>query len=340
MNDNNDSEYKQQVSYLISCIDKHTLPRLDLVTAGKLIEEKKPRIRHVVYNKEEEKKKLLQLDEAQINSLYEEQMQREKVRREIELAKANAAKQAALERYDAWYPADKEIFKYWAIQRTWTISEGILLILRKNPKKDIIQKLLYEIKATLTSPSQKLFGTSIPPMLTHKFEEAYETAKRYIAAGDLFDPVSPLDFLKWAQERGYEIPPELLAALEEAGHRLMDWEPIAYKLKSLMDDATNRVKLVEEENKLLKKENEELKAQSPEILEEHHPLFSEELDAANIIQRMFIASKNDRFSKATSSKAIIRDLIDEFYSQFSESAKERIATVVNPNKAGGRPKES
>ena len=170
---NFDAEHKQQLLYLNECVDQYTLPTLGKVINGTLTQSKSiNKLSTKVYNKEEQKRKLLKLNKEEINKLYTEQKQKEN-------ARAEAQKQVELERYNAWYPANKEIFEYWARQKFWRIKEGILLILGKEPCEAALAKLQQDM---LSPP---YYPKSVPLALLATFEKIHNTATRYIQAGDL-----------------------------------------------------------------------------------------------------------------------------------------------------------
>ena len=256
---NFDAEHKQQLLYLNECVDGHKLPPLGKVVSGKLIAPKDIlKLYGKVYKKEEQKKKLLRLDKEEINKLYTEQKQKEQIR-------AEAQKQAELDHYNAWYPANKEIFEYWAIQKFWHINEAILLILGKEPCEAAFTKLQQDM---LSPP---YYPKSVPLVLLATFEKIYNTATRFIKTGDLHDPITPNSFLVWAKKMGYTIPPGLLDAINEFGIRMTDWEGKCKKTEQQLD------KLLSQVNEL-SSQSDILQNKLKEILEHNKILLSQSSD--------------------------------------------------------------
>jgi hypothetical protein len=80
-------------------------------------------------------------------------------------------------------------FEKWARRDTWHIAEGAMLILGLEP---------FEIKADWWPPRSPAPG----------FLDIYETARRSRRLTAKGQEVSPPDFLAWAREKKYPVPPE------------------------------------------------------------------------------------------------------------------------------------
>jgi len=90
-------------------------------------------------------------------------------------------------------PAD---FNKWARRDTWHIAEGAMLILGLEP---------FEIKADWYPPRPPAPG----------YLDIYETARRSRRLTAEGQEVSPPDFLAWAREKKYPVPPELEEAVNQ-----------------------------------------------------------------------------------------------------------------------------
>jgi hypothetical protein len=107
--------------------------------------------------------------------------------------------------------ANAEVFSHWAQIPQWKIDEALLLLMRRNPIYVGWEQIA---KAGSGSP------------FARKYAELRMIAIRHIGVpnGQLSDPVDPGVFLRWAQRYKKEVPPELLAAVQEYGHNVRDWQ--------------------------------------------------------------------------------------------------------------------
>lgn len=67
-----------------------------------------------------------------------------------------------------WNIFDDEVIRHWARQGHWSIVEGAVLLLEKNPCKSLIQKLI----------GQSYYN--LPADFINGFVEIYETVSRYV----------------------------------------------------------------------------------------------------------------------------------------------------------------
>jgi hypothetical protein len=307
---NFDAEHKQQLRYLNECVDQYTLPTLGKVINGTLTQSKSiNKLSTKVYDKEEQKRKLLKLNKEEINKLYTEQKQKEN-------ARAEAQKQVELERYNAWYPANKEIFEYWARQKFWRIEEGILLILGKEPCEATLTKLQQDM---LSPP---YYPKSSPLALFVEFEKIYNTAARYIHAGDLQNSITPVFFLSWVKKMGYSIPPELLDAINSFKEQMTDWEG-KYKetekqcnkllsqvneLSSTNNALKNKLAQTLEGNKTLSSQNTDLGESSKKNAKENQ-ILKERIEK---LEKEIAAMSLSTITKNTYLKLILGMAIDKY----------------------------
>lgn len=100
-------------------------------------------------------------------------------------------------------------FSYWSKQAYWTIHEGIVLMLGKEPNTITIQKL-------------KECDDNSPFLTSYKQIKAL--ADRYVTTKQLTDPVTPANFLIWARETGLNLPTELTEMATIFFNNTTDWE--------------------------------------------------------------------------------------------------------------------
>jgi hypothetical protein len=218
------------------------------------------------------------------------------------------------------YTAD---FNYWGRQPYWTIDEGILLILEKEPRKikwDDIQQFR-QISA-----------------FVKKFEEIRELARRYVACNQLSNSVIPGVFLAWASRMGFDLPEKLQEVVSALGIQITDWQTLHAQAIELLDQKDQVIKALQIMNEKLQSDYAELE-KNPHEMDEESDNYAPELDAANIVYRSIIKNLDENMSI----KEQATQLLNERYpTQFSDDAKIRIAMIVNTKKGkhGGRKRGS
>jgi hypothetical protein len=203
---------------------------------------------------------------------------------------------------------------FWSKQATWSIDEGILLILGKDPRKVYWANIKEYAESSLVK----------------KCIEMRETARRFIEAGQLNNPIPPGEFLTWSEKMGYKTPEQLLNLVNAFGIKIADWQTAYYESINHHLETIQLFMIIQNELDQSRLDYKEL-LENPHNMDETNPAYAEELDACNIIYRSIINSKNIELSF----KKQATTLLQKLYPHFSGEAKERIATVVN-NKKGKR----
>lgn len=150
-------------------------------------------------------------------------------------------------------------FDYWTKMSHWTLDEAIVLLFGKSPSV-VNEKSLAKHPAT-SSP------------FVREYERTKELANRAVAWGDLYDPVSPPLFVKWAQDKDLSVPEELAELVEARHDKIFDWK-LAYDQIQEMYDELHRQSL-------------EFRAKHGEFVESAHKVIDqykstiEDLRAAN-----------------------------------------------------------
>jgi hypothetical protein len=119
-------------------------------------------------------------------------------------------------------------FEYWSKMPRWTLDEATTLSLGKAPMVVDWEN----VKAYL--------GRS-------PFAEEYSRLRSLLhranAAGDLHDPTSPAEFIRWAERTGIDLPRQLLDAVRAAAGRIEDWRSLTVE----RDELRERVSRLQQE---------------------------------------------------------------------------------------------
>lgn len=255
-------------------------------------------------SKEEAKRELLKKPPKEIERLYNEVI-------------ANQISQNEDKEKKRYLNCDAD-FNYWGKQPYWTIDEGIILVLGKDPRK---------IQWNQVRPLVNISD------FAKKFEEMRELANRYLKCGQLTDKVAPGVFLAWAQRIGNEIPEKLLNVVNALGIQIADWQMLYQKMERLLDEKDKLIEALRGQNERIVAAYEELK-NNPFHMDEESNDYAPELDAANIIYRSVINNRDG----SVSFKEQASILLEKRYSNLSIEARKRIAIVVNTQQGrlGGR----
>lgn len=125
------------------------------------------------------------------------------------LKKDDQQRKAEIDRFEQAQPfnqpqafANAETFEYWAKMRSWTMDQALLLLFGRDPYQVSQEQIAQAVrKSTFATEYAKL--------------RALVRNHVGVADGQLSDPISPGDFLRWAQNYNTPIPPHLLSAVQK-----------------------------------------------------------------------------------------------------------------------------
>lgn len=218
------------------------------------------------------------------------------------------------------YAADAPL---WSKYAYWTLDEAILLLLGKDPGK---LKIEYINKVAINDAFRE------------KFNKIKEIAQRHIILNQLTNPPTPGEFLAWAERIFPEeiFLPVLKEMLVSSGVIIADWRGLYERQQKVLNQTNGLLDTYQSRLKMLEQEKEEFLEKTRDLIEPDHEYYSSELDIANMTQRWLI---NNPCTEG-SIKSWLENYLINSYPELSESARERISVMVNPNqkKLGGRPK--
>ena len=107
-------------------------------------------------------------------------------------------------------PSAEADLDYWSKMAHWSLDEAIALSFGKAPERVGLESL-----ANISS-------TESP--FVHEYQRTMELARRAIVWKQLFDPVLPTIFVKWAHENDISLPDELIAKVEARSGKHVDWQ--------------------------------------------------------------------------------------------------------------------
>ena len=147
---------------------------------------------------------LLQLPEEELDRRYKEQ---------LEKAAEEEKEKFEQEEKQRFYnlPIASADFIYWAKKADWRIDEAIALCFGKSP--EIVTR-------------QSLKNLANGSRLLADFEKIRDLADRAIKWQQLFEPVLPSLYLKWAKTIDLPVPKELEQAVEKYSKQWPDWKRI------------------------------------------------------------------------------------------------------------------
>jgi hypothetical protein len=216
-------------------------------------------------------------------------------------------------------------FDHWSKATYWTLDEAVALAFGKSP--DIVN----------WQNVQPLVNVSAFAKQFARVRDLVNRAKNW---QQLYDPALPGFFLAWARRNEIAVPEELVKAVEERGIVIADWKDSFEKLKeqydALLKDRDHIFAVCEK----LAAQRDELHARVGGLEEqaslwqfdESAESYPSELDVA---MQAWRAVSNQRNSTVTVKQQIVAWL-SKNYPKVSEEARERIATMCNWEKRGGR----
>lgn len=220
-------------------------------------------------------------------------------------------------------------FEHWSKAVYWTLDEALALAFGKSPE-------------TVT------WGNVQPYVnvshFARQFARVRDLAIRAKKWNQLFDPVMPGIFLAWARRMEIDLAQDLVKAVEARGIVVADWKDIHDQLRLQFDKLLeDRDKIAEVCRELIEERNA-LRARVAQLeqeaaawqFDESSENYPSELDIA--MQAWWAVSRN-RNSTGTVKQQLLAWL-ERNYPKLTEEAKERIATVCNWGKRGGRPAQS
>lgn len=143
-------------------------------------------------------------------------------------------------------------FTYWGKMAHWTIDEAIALSFGKSPS--VVTLAAMKVHA---GPDKD----GLPPSpFALEYLKRTELARRSLAWKELYDPIIPTLFLRWAQRMDMKPPDELVAAVEARGLQVLDWKDVYEKEKERHDESKKRVVELEEYARVAKEGLEKLGA--------------------------------------------------------------------------------
>ncbi len=220
-------------------------------------------------------------------------------------------------------------FGHWSKAVYWSLDEAIALSFGKAPEVVTWTKL------------ESFLGSSA---FARQYSRVRDLATRAKNWGQLYDPVVPGIYLAWARRVDVVVPAELVTAVEARGIVVADWKDLYDKLDAKYAEVyADREKLialcreqVAERDGLIKRvadlQNEVEGWQFDESSDNYPP----ELDVA--MQAWRAVSKNRESTQTI--KQQLQSWLAKNYPKLSDEARERIATVANWGKRGGRPAQN
>lgn len=216
-------------------------------------------------------------------------------------------------------------FSHWSKATYWTLDEALALAFGKAPEVMRWEKVKEHV------------GVSA---FARQYARVRDLAVRAKNWNQLFDPVLPGIFLAWARRTEIEVPEALIKAVEARGIVIGDWKDNYDKLKVQHDMLlADRDKIAAicrtliEERDALKRRAAELEAQASawqfDDAAENYPA---ELDIAMQAWRA-VTTRRDATGTV---KQQVSAWLSKSYPKLSDEARERIATICNWEKRGGR----
>lgn len=112
-------------------------------------------------------------------------------------------------------------FNYWARASFWTVEEGLLLIMGRDPRR-------------VTAKNIRMYQRSSE--FARQFAAQCELARRAALMRQIEDSNLPGVFVAWAKRSQLEIDPALEPALEAFGVKIVDWQGIVESQGKTIDE--------------------------------------------------------------------------------------------------------
>ena len=214
---------------------------------------------------------------------------------------------------------------HWSKATYWTLDEAVALTFGKNPE---------------VVTWEKIRGLTSVSVFAAQFARVRDLVFRAKNWQQLYDPALPTFFLAWAQRNEIGVPDELVKAVEARGVVIADWKDLHDNLKEQFDALVeDRAKVwatfqkLAEQRDALKLRVDELEEQAAAWqFDESAENYPRELDVA--MQAWWAVSKQRDSSMTV--KQQISAWLGKNYPKLSEESRERIATICNWEKRGGR----
>jgi hypothetical protein len=204
--------------------------------------------------------------------------------------------------------ATPEVYDHWAQRRWWKMDDALSLLLGRNPTYVKLEDL-------------NDAGNS--SAFVRKYAELRAIALTHVGGGDgqLYDPIHPGVFLRWAERYKKAIPPELLASVKEYGHNVKDWQD-AYKQKEAeaerWESAYKKMtEMVEGSAKHMNGSIDLLKAKNQRIAELETLLAAKMTDAA-LAKAQDVTQNSATSSAPDPTKWLSRTAIKNLFAEISE----------------------
>lgn len=258
MDNSNDTNGRmKKINYMLRYYPKDTQPSL------RQLARSSTKSSYKITTREEAKNDLLKLSKEEIERLYKEEINRQIARDEEDEKRR-------------YLNCDAD-FDYWGKQANWTIDEGCILVLGKDPCK-----IKWEQIRQYTNIS----------FFAEKFEKMRNMAQGYATSGQLTNPISPGIFLAWARRMDYVLPEKLVEVVEGHGVQIADWQTLYRDAMEIINQRKQKIEIMHLEYDQLMSKYEELK-KNPCQMDQESDNYAPELDAANIIYRAIICNSFD-----------------------------------------------
>lgn len=243
----------------------------------------------------------------------EDDLELEKELVELGLEEKEIAAYKRVEKLSSIMANKRPDLTYWSKMAYWSHDEAVALLLNKDP--DIVNLSILEEEQWPPLPMDVVCDCLKVKKLVFRAFEAQELKERN----------APEIFLKWAENRGIEVPDALRQAVSINRN-------IAANSMTKIDTET-LLKTKEEEIAVLQKRIEELKTLAWEGFNEDLDTYSKELAIA--VKAHGVISKN--WKPGRSIKKQITVWLEKNYPMLMNEEKERIAKICNWQKTGGAP---
>lgn len=222
-------------------------------------------------------------------------------------------------------PEARADFAHWCKATYWTLDEALALSFGRAP--EVVNWKTIEPYVGL-SPFAKQFA---------RLRDLAIRAKNW---NQLYDPVLPGIFLAWARRSGVSVSEELIGYIEAQGIIIADWRDSYEKMKEAHDELlVDRDKIAEYCKQLIQDHNS-LKERYEKLAEEIGSWQFDEDDKSypvelDVAMQAWRAVSKQREPSVTAKQQLAAWLA-KHYSKLPSEARDRIATVCNWEKRGGR----
>jgi hypothetical protein len=124
-------------------------------------------------------------------------------------------------------PHARADFTHWSKAVHWTLDEAIALSLGKAPERVTWENI---------KPYRQISPFAV------QYARRRDLALRAMAWKQMFDPVLPSIFLAWAHRNDFDVPKELIAAVEARGVQVADWKSFYEEVWQLAQNQDETIK--------------------------------------------------------------------------------------------------